>query len=96
MEICSPVTWKAFGRPWDAFVTKATSRDGAGLPLAIPVGLWGTGAAGGLDRIFPQTYLDLCPTGMEDFTRDPSCHLSWGGLPGWTLLCACHGLTGTL
>lgn len=77
MEICSLVTWKASGRPWDAFVTKATSRDSAGLPLAIPVGLEGTGAAGGLDGIFLQTYLDLCPTGTEDFTPHPSCHLFW-------------------
>lgn len=69
--------WKVFGRPWVAFVTMATSRDGAGLPLAIPVGLRGTGAAGGLDRIFLQIYLDLCPMGTEDFTPDPSCHLAW-------------------
>ena len=85
-------------RPQDASVAEAT----VGMILisslhsAIPVGLRGTGAVGRIRLVFsPQTFLDLSPWRLEDFTPCPSCHLSWGGLLGWRLLCACHGLTDT-
>ena len=58
-------------RPQDASVAKAT----VGMILisslhsAIPVGLRGTGAVGRIRLVFsPQTFLDLSPWRLEDFT----------------------------
>lgn len=85
--------WKCFGRPWDGFVAEAD------LPLAIAVGFWGTGAVGRIRPGFSSKRALMSiplPWGAEDFIQGPSCHLSWQGLPGWRLLCACHRLTGTL
>ena len=83
-------------RPQDASVAKAWGWYRYLLHLAIPVGLRGTGAVGRIRLVFsPQTFLELSPWRLEDFTPCPSCHLSWGGLLGWRLLCSCHGLTDT-